>query len=155
MSKRLGRQIPTTSLVLPYKETKGPEAVKLYNKTGRTARQWQELLIYDIMAVDQEGMWIHSTFGYAVPRRNGKTEDIIMRIMHGIMNGEKVLYTAHMISTAHAVWETVCFLLDAAGIEYASVKAKVKKISDCMMKMEKRINWIILLILERVPILVV
>lgn len=29
-----------------------------------------------------------------------------------------------MISTAHAVWETVCFLLDAAGIEYASVKAK-------------------------------
>lgn len=124
MSKRLGRQIPTTSLVLPYKETKGPEAVKLYNKTGRTARQWQELLIYDIMAVDQEGMWIHSTFGYAVPRRNGKTEDIIMRIMHGIMNGEKVLYTAHMISTAHAVWETVCFLLDAAGIEYASVKAK-------------------------------
>lgn len=90
MSKRLGRQIPTTSLVLPYKETKGPEAVKLYNKTGRTARQWQELLIYDIMAVDQEGMWIHSTFGYAVPRRNGKTEDIIMRIMHGIMNGEKV-----------------------------------------------------------------
>ena len=124
MSKRLGRQIPTTSLVLPYKETKGPEAVKLYNKTGRTARQWQELLIYDIMAVDQEGMWIHSTFGYAVPRRNGKTEDIIRRIMHGLMNGDKVLYTAHMISTAHAVWETVCFLLDAAGIEYASVKAK-------------------------------
>lgn len=107
------------------------------------------------MAVDQEGMWIHSTFGYAVPRRNGKTEDIIMRIMHGIMNGEKVLYTAHMISTAHAVWETVCFLLDAAGMNTASVKAKGQENIRLYDERKSCINWIILLILERVPILVV
>ena len=50
--KRIGRQTPTTSLVLPYKKTKGKEAVEIYNKTGRTAREWQELLIYDIMAYD-------------------------------------------------------------------------------------------------------
>lgn len=42
--KRIGRQTPTTSLVLPYIETKGKEAVEIYNKTGRTAREWQELL---------------------------------------------------------------------------------------------------------------
>ena len=47
--KRIGRQTPTTSLVLPYTETKGKEAVEIYNKTGRTAREWQELLIYDIL----------------------------------------------------------------------------------------------------------
>lgn len=35
--KRIGRQTPTTSLVLPYKKTKGKEAVEIYNKTGRTA----------------------------------------------------------------------------------------------------------------------
>lgn len=55
--KRIGRQTPTTSLVLPYKKTKGKEAVEIYNKTGRTAREWQELLIYDIMAYDDEGLW--------------------------------------------------------------------------------------------------
>lgn len=124
MSKRIGRQTPTTSLILPYTKTKGKEAIDIYNRSGRTAREWQEILIYDIMAIDDEGLWVHSTFGYAVPRRNGKTEDIIMRMMYGLLNGEKIIYTAHKISTAHSVWETMCFLLDNAGIKYASVKAK-------------------------------
>ena len=35
---RLGRQTPTVSAVLPYTETKGQEAVDLYNKSGRTAQ---------------------------------------------------------------------------------------------------------------------
>ena len=122
--KKIGRQTPTTSLVLPYTETKGPEAIEIYSKTGRTARQWQELLIYDIMSVDSDNLWVHPTFGYSVPRRNGKTEDVLMRIMWGLEHGEKILYTAHLISTAHAVWETLCYLLDNAGIKYKSVKAK-------------------------------
>lgn len=122
--KRLGRQTPTTSLVLPYTETKGREAVEIYNKTGRTAREWQEILIYDILAINKERMWVHSLFCYSLPRRNGKTEDVIMRIMWGIKNGEKILYTAHMISTAHSVFETICALLDEAEIPYASVKVK-------------------------------
>ena len=122
--KRIGRQTPTTSLVLPYKKTKGKEAVEIYNKTGRTAREWQELLIYDIMAYDDEGLWVHSTYGYAVPRRNGKTEDVLMRILWGLKNGEKIIYTSHLISTSHSVWETVTYLLDSMDIKYASVKAK-------------------------------
>lgn len=122
--KRIGRQTPTTSLVLPYKKTKGKEAVEIYNKTGRTAREWQELLIYDIMAYDDEGLWVHSTYGYAVPRRNGKTEDVIMRILWGLKNGEKIIYTSHLISTSHSVWETVTYLLDSMDIKYTSVKAK-------------------------------
>ena len=122
--KRIGRQTPTTSLVLPYKKTKGKEAVEIYNKTGRTAREWQELLIYDIMAYDDEGLWVHSTYGYAVPRRNGKTEDVIMRILWGLKNGEKIIYTSHLISTSHSVWETLTYLLDSMDIKYASVKAK-------------------------------
>lgn len=124
MEPRIGRQTPTTSLVLPYDKTKGPEAIEIYNKTGRKAREWQEIMIYDIMAVDEQGLWVHSMFGYAVPRRNGKTEDVIMRIMWGITHGEKILYTAHMISTAHSVWETIMYLLEAAEIKTASVKAK-------------------------------
>ena len=125
--KRIGRQTPTTSLVLPYKKTKGKEAVEIYNKTGRTAREWQELLIYDIMAYDDEGLWVHSTYGYAVPRRNGKTEDVIMRILWGLKNGEKIIYTSHLISTSHSVWETITYLLDSMDIKYASVKAKGKE----------------------------
>ena len=33
---RVGRQSPTVSVVLPYKDTKGQEAVELYNKSEHT-----------------------------------------------------------------------------------------------------------------------
>lgn len=45
---RKGRQTPTQSVVLPYFVTKGQEAVDLYNRSGRTAQEWQELLLSDI-----------------------------------------------------------------------------------------------------------
>ena len=54
--KRLGRQTPTTSHILPYEKTLGGEAVARYNETGRTAQEWQELLMYDILAVNEDGL---------------------------------------------------------------------------------------------------
>ena len=57
---RLGRQTPTQALVLPYDETKGGEAVELYEQGGRTAMDWQKVLLYDMMAVDDDGLWMHS-----------------------------------------------------------------------------------------------
>lgn len=124
MTPKIGKQTPTTSLIIPYSQTKGQEAIDLYEKTGRKAMEWQKIQIYDIMAYDDDGLWVHSKYGYAVPRRNGKTEDALMRIMWGLVNGEKILYTAHLISTAHSVWETLIYLLDEAEINYSSVKAK-------------------------------
>ena len=76
---RKGRQTPTVSVVLPYQESRGTEAVDLYNKSGRTAQDWQELMLEDIMAVNSEGLWLHMKFGWSVPRRNGKSEILIMR----------------------------------------------------------------------------
>lgn len=48
--EKLGRQTPTAAVVLPYTTTHGQEAIDLYNTTGRTAQQWQQLLLYDILA---------------------------------------------------------------------------------------------------------
>ena len=42
---RRGRQTPTKSIILPYTETHGQEAIDLYNSSGRTAQEWQELLM--------------------------------------------------------------------------------------------------------------
>ena len=82
--KRLGRQIPTASVILPYTKTYGAEAISLYNKTGRTAQEWQELLLFDILAVEEDtGLYVHSKFGYSVPRRNGKNEVVSIREMWG------------------------------------------------------------------------
>ena len=47
---RKGRQTPTLSVVLPYQESLGGEAVELYNRSGRTAQDWQELMMEDIIS---------------------------------------------------------------------------------------------------------
>lgn len=113
--KRIGRQTPTESVVIPYDSTKGGEAIALYNKSGRTAQEWQELMTYDIMAENSDGLWTHMKFGYSVPRRNGKSELLIIRAMHGITHNERVLYTAHRTTTSHNAWEKVIERLTKAG----------------------------------------
>lgn len=117
---RVGRQSPTVSVILPYKDTRGPEAIELYNKSERTALEWQEALTYDIMAVDGDGLWIHQKFGYSVPRRNGKSEMALARCIWGLKNGERILYTAHRASTAHSIWERLERLCAKCDIEIVS-----------------------------------
>lgn len=114
--KRIGRQIPTTSVILPYEITKGQEAIDLYNSTTRTAFEWQELIISDLLATNADGLWTHTKFGYAVPRRNGKNEVVVMREMWGLCNGEKILHSAHRTSTSTAAWDRLVHLLEEAGI---------------------------------------
>lgn len=111
-----GRQTPTRSFVLPYTKTEGQKAIDLYNSTGRTAQEWQELMIYDILAVNEAGLWVHTKFGWSVPRRNGKNEIAAIREMWGLKNGEHILHTAHRTTTTHAAWERLYNLLVKADI---------------------------------------
>lgn len=113
--KRLGRQTPTNSVILSYSESKGTEAVEIYNRSGRTAQEWQELMLEDIMAVNGDNLWVHMKFGWSIPRRNGKSEILIIRAMYGVSHGERVLYTAHRTTTSHNAWEKVIERLSKAG----------------------------------------
>ena len=112
---RKGRQTPTKSVVLPYSETIGQEAIDLYNSSGRTALEWQEIQIYDIMAVNEEGLWVHTKYGYSVSRRNGKNEVVLIRELHGLTHGERVLHTAHRTTTSSSASKRLAAVLDAAG----------------------------------------
>lgn len=113
--KRLGRQTPTTSVVLQYTESLGTEALDIYNRSGRTAQPWQELMLEDIMAVNDDGLWVHMKYGWSIPRRNGKSELLIMRAMWGVTHKRRVLYTAHRTTTSHNAWEKVIERLSKAG----------------------------------------
>lgn len=117
---RVGRQDPTVSVILPYNKTKGPEAIELYNASDHTALPWQEALTYDIMAVNDDGLWIHQKFGYSVPRRNGKSEMALARCIWGLKNDERILYTAHRASTAHSIWERLSRLCAKVNIDIES-----------------------------------
>lgn len=117
---RKGRQTPTQSVVLPYTSTRGNEAIDLYNSTGKTAQEWQELMLSDILAVNEDGLWVHTKYGYSVPRRNGKNEIVATREMFGLKNSEKILHTAHRTTTTHSAWERLLNLLEKAKIRVVS-----------------------------------
>lgn len=114
MAKRKGRQTPTTSFIVPYKQSKGKEALDIYKKSGRKPHEWQKLLVKDLMAKKGK-LWTHSKFGYSVSRRNGKNEIVAIRELWGLENGEQILHTAHRTSTSHSAWERLCTLLSDAG----------------------------------------
>jgi len=114
---RKGRQTPTKSIILPYTETKGQEAIETYNSSGRTAQEWQELLVYDIMAVNADGLWVHTKFGECVPRRNGKNEVVVIREFWGLEAGEHILHTAHRTTTSTAASRRLVERLVGAGYE--------------------------------------
>lgn len=73
----MGRQTPTQSVILPYKRTRGQEDIDLYNKGKHKMLIWQENLLKDIMAINEEKLWVHQKYGCSVPRRNGKSEDAL------------------------------------------------------------------------------
>lgn len=134
MDERIGKQEPTTAVILPYSESDGATAIKLYEATKRTAFPWQQALIYDLLAVNESGQWVHTKFGYSVPRRNGKGEVLVIRELYGLAKGEKILHTAHRVATSHSAWERMSGILDALGLEkdkdYRSIRAKGQEIIE-------------------------
>lgn len=114
---RVGNQIPTLSVILPYEKSYGDEAVQLYNLSGNICQEWQGLMLSDIMAINDDGLWVHTKFGYSVPRRNGKTEILTQRELWGLFNGEHILHTAHLTDTAHIAWERLCNRLSEIGVK--------------------------------------
>ncbi|MFP5527736.1 hypothetical protein ACLGL1_04565 [Peptococcus simiae] len=125
---RYGRQTPTVSVILGYEQSLGSEAVDLYKRTGLRPYPWQEQMVEDLFAVNEEGLWTHSKFGYAIPRRNGKTEVVYMAELWGLFHGLNILHTAHRISMAHASFEKLKRYLEKMGLvdkeHFNSIKAK-------------------------------
>ena len=88
MTARIGSQFPSQQVILEYSQSKGSEAVELYEESGRRAQDWQKLRIENIMAQNDAGLWVHQKYGYEIPRQNGKGEVLTMRELWGISNGE-------------------------------------------------------------------
>ncbi|MGI6721072.1 MAG: terminase TerL endonuclease subunit [Anaerovoracaceae bacterium] len=124
MADRIGRQTPTESFVLPYQKTDGAEAIESYEKSGRTAMDWQKLLVYDMLAREDDGQWTHMKYGISVPRQNGKNEAVAIREMYGLLHGEKILHTAHRTDTSHTAWERLLDILSDAGLVKPDKKDK-------------------------------
>src|SRR5690625_804631 len=126
MTKRIGSQTPTRSLILPYDKSLGSEAVELYEKSERKAYDWQRFIVDAILAQNNEGLWTHMHFGYAVPRQNGKNEIIAIRELFGLHDGESMLHTAHRTTTSATAFNRLLAILEESGYEEQEDFHKIK-----------------------------
>lgn len=98
----IGSQVPRISVVpkkiKSYQD--GEDAVLLYRAYATSLDPWQELLTRNSLALDASGNYAVASFGTSVPRQNGKNVFIESREFYGmVVNGEKILHTAHQTST--------------------------------------------------------
>ena len=125
---RFGNQHPTQSVTLHYTDSLAQEAIEFYQKSGRDCYPWQVSLLEAIMAINDDGLWVHQKFGYAISRRNGKTEDVYIVELWGLHKGLRILHTAHRISTSHSSFEELKKYLEDMGYvdgeDFVSNKAK-------------------------------
>ena len=128
MTKRIGSQVPTKSVILPFKKTLSDEAIELYQKSKRKAYEWQKNLLNAILAVNDEGLWVHMKFGFSVPRQNGKNEVAAIREFIGLIRGERILHTAHRTTTSGTAFNRLLTIMEEAGLEEDEDFTKIKAI---------------------------
>ena len=128
MTKRIGKQKPTKSKILPFKKTLSNEAIELYQKSKRTAYEWQKNLLDAILAVNDENLWVHMKFGFSVPRQNGKNEVVAIREFKGLKDGEKILHTAHRTTTSGTAFNRLLAIMEDCGYKEGEHYTKIKAI---------------------------
>jgi len=126
MDKRIGSQMPTKSLFLPYENTVADDAVESYEKSGREAYEWQGNLVSPMMALNGDGLWTHLKFGFSIPRQNGKNEVVAIREFEGLKIKEKILHTAHRTTTSAAAFNRLLAVMEESGLEEKTDFNKIK-----------------------------
>lgn len=125
--KKTGNQNPTQSLILSTNKSEYKKAIELYEKSKRKAQKWQKNLTKAILSKNKKGLWVHTKFGYSVPRRNGKNEIVAIRELYALEIGEQALHTAHRTTTSHSSWERLKRIIETAGYidgeDYTTLRA--------------------------------
>lgn len=121
-------QEPTLHIVPEYTETLGDQAYQFGASFGITLDPWQKLVMDDWLALDDKRTWACPTCGLSVPRQNGKTALVKVRVMYGIfVLGETILFTCHEVRTSRQVFDSLADILNPNG-EFPDVAAQVQYI---------------------------
>lgn len=96
-----GSQEPRIRIAEDYEFSYGGDAGELAGAYGLTPDPWQQTVLDDWLAVDEDGKYVHDTCGLSVPRQNGKNGVLEVRELYGMtVEGERILHTAHEVKTA-------------------------------------------------------
>ncbi|MGW0821825.1 terminase [Streptomyces sp. NPDC002845] len=89
--------------------TAGQEAIDLARKAGLKLDPWQQFVLNQAMAEDDEGGWAAFEVCVNVPRQNGKGAIIEARELWGLFVGEEelILHSAHEFKTAKSAFKRI------------------------------------------------
>ena len=97
----IGSQEPRVQIEPKRAGTDGEDAAALMEAYGSKLDSWQRLVLDCWLSKDENGDYNVTSAGLAVPRQNGKNVVIEGLEFFGlIMNGEKILHTAHQVRTS-------------------------------------------------------
>ena len=103
---RIGNQNPTFRHASDYSRSEGQFASELSANYALKPHLWQDLVLDDWLAVDENGKLIHSFCVLEVPRQNGKTGVSDPRETWGLIKrGEQILHTAQEFQTAKKAFD--------------------------------------------------
>lgn len=91
MNALKGAVIPRIHTPLIEGQSKVGEIIELADRIGLPLLEWQRWVLDDMMKVDDEGNFKRKTVGLLIARQNGKTHVARMRILWGLINGERIL----------------------------------------------------------------
>lgn len=114
MPHRLGGQRPTFQRIGEYADTRGPDAVEMFEAYGRRYYGSQKYEMELFFARDQRGGFAAKTLCITKPRQNGKSFALRdYAIWMAAVEGKSVLYTAHHGRTVRKMFKEMCDFIEA------------------------------------------
>lgn len=121
-------QEPNIHIAPEWHKTHGQDADAFGSSFGIALDPWQKFVMDDWLAIDDDHKWVCSTCGLSVPRQNGKTALVKVRVMYGIfVLGETILFTCHEVRTSRQVFDSLADILNPNG-EFPELAAQVQYI---------------------------
>jgi phage terminase large subunit-like protein len=115
---RKGSQVPriqSKSLDLP---SRGDEMIQFCRDIGFPLLPWQELLAIETLKYKPDGRWAHPLVGIMLPRQQGKSTFMALRILFGIYKLDEKMHlaTAHKLTTSSEIFFKVGQMIDDSHI---------------------------------------
>lgn len=108
--KRL-QHVPRLHTPLLKGKSRGEEIVELAERIGMPLMDWQKWVVDDMMKIDAQGNFRRKTIGLLIARQNGKTHLARMRILWGLINGERIVAMSSNRNMALDNFREVAFII--------------------------------------------
>ena len=111
---RKGSQTPRIRSKPSDLPTRGDEMIQFCKDIGFPLLPWQEDLARDCLRYKADGRWLHPLIGIMLPRQQGKSTFMALRILFGIyvLDEKMHLATAHTLNTAAEIFYKVGLMIE-------------------------------------------